>query len=677
MAGSVQSGVYGWLDRQRFDVIGAIFGLVLAVAMLPLRFVVSNLYVLGIPVAIGIASGLYLLSVRSEGYGTFPTLPLWAGRALPSATMLGMSLLVAIGFLQNGRSPIFYSLATLVAIALFAQILFVDERDYAPMLLLAQLLAFAFVIRFVALRTMPGYVGIDIWSHIPSFTAAILEAESLSPIADNKYFASPLFHLLIVATSLLADLSIRSAAHFSVGLAMVLAIPFVYLAARLFVSARWSLLAASVYAISGYTVEWGIHLIPTTLGLVFFLAILYLLCRLLYVDTGLHTFTLLLVLSVATILTHQISSFIVLVVTGAGLIAHLALQFDLLAPRRELSQVRSNAQDSANLTGLLAFDLGFITFMWSLTPHYGSTFLEIMFSFFYTTISETEGIIDPASGRVDPDAPPLETPLVAEVVNYVDAIAFLVPFFLTVAGCLFVLRRRNVSHATFMCASAVVIMCVFVFAFPIAGVRTFVPSRWYAFMLAPMAVLGAIGVAHLSRNLHPAGVLSVLLVLTLVLPAVAFAGSDGTIDRPAFEEVQTRYSYTAGELSAVETGDEIIGATDEEDGRIFTDHPYHTVFTRTDTVRASAAQQGETTMAYEVIVHREYLADGAAFTQDEWERAVTDDVSAAELCGPDRHYAYDNGEVTMCVATWDTDAAAEEVGFEEEEGGELEDDGEV
>ncbi|WP_331235583.1 hypothetical protein [Natronorarus salvus] len=671
---SVRGGVYGWLDRQRFDVLGAIVGLVIAVGMLPIRLVVTNIYVVGIPVAIGIASGLYLLSVRNEDTESYPTLPLWAGRALPSVVLLGMALLVAIGFLQNGRSVIFYSLAILVGVALFAQILFVDDRDYAPLLVLAQVLALAFVIRIVALRTMPGYVGIDIWSHIPTYSASILEAGSLAPIADNKYYASPLFHLLIVGTSLLADLSVRSAAHVSIGLAMVLAIPFVYLAARLFVAPRWALFGAAVYAVSGYAVEWGIHLIPTTLGLVFFLAILYLLCRLLYVDTGLHTFTLLLVLSIATILTHQISSFIVLVMTGAGLLAHIALQFDLLAPRQNVSQVRSNARDSANLTGLLAFDLGFLTFMWSLTPHYGSTFLEIMFTFFYGSIVEAEGIFDPAGDReIDPDAPPLETTFVQDLVVYLDALAFLVPFLLTVVGCLFILRRRNVSHATFMCASAVVLMCVFVFAFPIAGVRTFVPSRWYAFMIAPMAVLGAIGIAHLSRTVRPAGVFAILLVLTLVLPGLAFAGSNGTIDQPAFEDTQTRYSYTASELAAVETGGEIITINETAGERIYTDHPYNTVFSRLGAAGAEAAQQGETTMAYDVIVHRDYLGDGAAFTQDEWGRAVTDDLSRDQLCGTDRHSAYDNGEVTMCVATWDTEAAAEELELEDEEEGPIDD----
>ncbi|MFC6905559.1 hypothetical protein [Halalkalicoccus tibetensis] len=650
-------GVYGWLESQRFDVIGAILAIVLAVVLLPLRLLASNFYIVAIPVAMVIAATLYLLAVRTSNTEGLPTLPVWAGRLLPSLVLLGTALLIVMGIYQGGRTPMFYNLATLVGIAIFLQIFFTRERDFVPWLVMAQILVLAFTIRYVSLLTTPGYTGIDVWTHVPAWSVTILETGSLDFLEGNKYYASPLFHLAVVATSLLGDVAVRNGLFLSVGFGMAFSPVFVYIATRLFVSARWSLFAAAIYGISAHTVEWSIHLIPTGLGLVFFLGVFYLLVRVLDVNPGSREFVLIVVLSIATILTHQISAFIMLILTGAGLLAHLLLRFELFAPPSRFRGLNAGSSDSVSLTGLLAFDLGFITFMWSLTPYHGDTFLATTFSFFRVTLEESAGLGDVTGDRVEAATEPS---LLEQAVQYIDAAVFLIPFALAVVGCLYVLRRRNISHAKVMCGASIVVMLVFIFGFPMFGVRTFIPQRWYAFLTAPLALLAAVGVAYLARRLTTPVILVVLLVFALAFPLVSFAATDGTIDNPRFGDAQTQYSYNQAELSAVDTIGE-IRPVDEEAGEVYhTDHPYNTVFTRAGPGPGVAADVSDEGLeSSETVIYREYQSSGSAFFALDEERSGTPEMSRDELCGAERHYAYDNDDVTMCTATWEIDDDAD------------------
>lgn len=654
MAGS-STGLYGWLENQRFDVLGAIVGLILAVAMLPLRFIASNIYIIGIPIMIGLASGLYLLAVRTDHSEGLLAMPIWLGRLLPSAVLFGTTLLIAIGFWQGGRTPLFYNVATLVGIAIFAQIFFTRERDFVPWLLLVQILAFAFTLRFIALLTTPGYIGIDVWTHVANWSVAILETHSLQPLAGNKYYVAAMFHLLTVATSLLGNVSVRSGLLLSVGFAMAFCVLFVYITARLFVSERWSLFALAVFSISAHPMEWSLQLIPTGLGLVFFLGVFFLLSRALDFKPGGREFLLIVIFSIATILTHQISAFIMLILTGAGLFAHLLLRFELFSPPSRIRGIDPTTSDSVSLTGLLAFDLGFITFTWSLTPYQGDTFLATMFSFFRTTLAESGGLGDLAgeSGSVSSMGPTL----MRRLVTYIDVTVFLLVFLLAVVGCLYILRRRNISHATLMYGVSVVLMLVFIFGFPMFGVRTFIPQRWYAFLAAPMAVLAAIGVACLARRLQPPTIVAILLVFVLVFPTVSIAASEATIDNPRFEGTQTKYSYNQAELNAVGTIGDIRPINESQ--QYHTDHPYNTVFSRAGPGSAVAANISDEGLANsEIVIYRDYQTTGAAYLVNENGSSFTPEMTKSELCGAQRNYAYANGDVTMCTASWEVNTSA-------------------
>ncbi|MFC6962939.1 hypothetical protein ACFQJ8_14320 [Halocatena marina] len=310
------------------------------------------------------------------------------------------------------------------------------------------------------------------------------------------------------------------------------------------------------------------------------------------IDYKPRDFGLVVFFSVAVILTHQISAFIMLVFTGSGLLAYFGLGlgiFDIGRPSWE----RSSTRESVNLTGLLVFDLGLITFMWSLTPHHGNSFLMIILDYFVSTVEKSGvGQLQSTNAQnIPPNVMPQQT-LMQSIVEYLDVLGFLLLLLLTIVGCLYIIRQENISHATFTCVIATVIMLMFVFGFPMFGITTFVPGRWYPFVAAPMAVIAAIGLPYLVKNTQPSVMVVVLLLFVVVFPAASILASESTQDQPAFTNTQTRYSYTESELAAMQAIDTYA---ENKSKNWVTDHPYATAIERTEShnMESGAIQDGK------------------------------------------------------------------------------------
>jgi len=639
----------------RLDTVAAIGGLLLALALFPLRFLTSQIYIKTVPVILGTACVLYIVSLyQRDDARAVPTLPSSVSMALPSVVFVGLSGLVVLPVLQGERTLAFFGLASVVGTLVIGQIVFVNDRDLHPGLLLLQIVCFAFVFRFAALYTTPGYIGIDIWTH-RELVDAILTEQSLSAISDNKHYGSPFYHLLVAASSLLYDVPIRAALYLSVGLVMPISVLLVYATTNLLVSTRWAVLATALYAFGNHVARWGIHIIPTSLGLVFFLAMLYALIRVMRIEYTIRDFALLLLLSIAVILTHQVSTFIMLVLLLAAFIAQLVF---VIGPfgltRLDTSVFRT--KKPVNLVGLVVFNLGLTIFVWSLTPYNQDSFLGTVLSYFTQTLEDSAGFLNTASESETAKAGAEAAPtLLEQVVPYVDNLGFLLLLGGTFAGCLYVVHRRRAEQSVFTLLLAAAFMLVFILGFPMFGIRTFIPTRWFAFLYAPMAVLGAIGLRTLRGSLRPSLVVAVLLIGALAYPGAMVLAVESNVENPVFSDQHERLAYDETELAAAESIAELTGSPDGEeirpDQQLHTDHPYQTLFSRTgaypSTTTATVPEGG--VAAHDYTVYRSAQSTEATYVTDTDGTARIEDLSPTQLCRPDQATVYTNGDVTMCT----------------------------
>lgn len=648
----------GRLSSIRVDTVAALGGLLLAIAMFPLRFFASQIYIETIPIVLGLACLLYLVAslTGDDHVDGLPTLPRGVCHALAPLVFVGLAAMVVVATLASKRSILFYDVAGVVGTLVFAQIVFASDRTFDRTLVLVQIILLAIVVRFAALYTTPGLIGIDSWTHVTQLAHAIKVQESLGAIANNKHYTSPLYHLLVVAASLLYDVSLRNALYLSLGIVMPISVLLVYAISNLLVDARWSALAALLYSLGDYVIEWGIHLIPTSMGLALFLGVLYFLVRLMRSDAETKEYAMLTGLSVAVILTHQVSSFIMLVVLGASIVAYLLARSPLFSPSAREGTI-FRASDPVNLTGVAVFDAGLITFLWSFTPYNGGTFLLTVLSYLRETIASSAGVLNlagPSSSASGGAAAAAAPTLAKTIFTYINTTGFLLLLFGTFVGCLYVVNRFRARQSVLLLLVSSAVMLVFVLGLPMFGIRNFIPQRWFAFLYAPLAILTVIGLRFFAQTLDRRIVAVCLILFALVYPSVMVMSAHGTIDNPVFEDLEAELKYNQQELQAAQTIATMTGSPEGENIRpdqvLYTDHPYQTYFDRTDAYPSDTAVINDSQRAsHDITVYRRAQSTEATYFVNSRGIGEIRNIPRQRICRPQQAVVYTNHAVLMCA----------------------------
>jgi len=630
----------------RLDTTAAGVGLLLAVALFPLRFYVSSVFVGTVPLVLGAASALYLVTDR---YGSeHPSLEasrVGAARAhqLRAATVVGLAGMVFVTTLTGGRTVAFFAVAGLVGALLFAQITFVRREALDPALVLVQIVGFTLLVRWLALATTPGLIGIDAWVHLPDYAASVRGSGGLGAIADSQYYSAPLYHLLVVGAAEVFGSSLRTGLYATLGLVVPLSVCLVYYTAGQSLSARWALFATATFAVADHVVRWGLHLIPTSMGLVFFLGVFYGVSTVYASERSGAAYGFVLLFAFATVLTHQLSAFVVLLFLTVGTVVQGYLRF--VAPR----VTRSRAADvpaGVNFAAVLLVVAPVTLADWSLGPREGEAFLPAMVESATTRLGEA-GFLDLASASGG------STASVASVVTHVprsvqlvDTIGFLALLLVTVVGVFALLRHASLGSLPLVWIAAAAVMLLVTLGMPLFGLYFLLPTRWYAFMYVPMVVLAAYGMYHAEISLSARQAAALLVLFALVFPGAMLVNHSATRDAPVNEDAYHRFAFSQGELDAAET----IATVHPTDVAIAADDPYYLLFRNRHVMTADPlelASDGTATGTH--VVYRSHLATGGTQVRydDEMVRAQ---LPATSVCRPSMDVVYTNGDVTYCTA---------------------------
>ncbi|MFB6202358.1 MAG: hypothetical protein ABEI98_10160 [Halorhabdus sp.] len=638
----------GWFSMTSIDSSIAKVGVVVSVLLLGLRLYASQPLLLVIPLATGTGSMIYLLvetrtatPVRPNlvAVGT-PTLPRTVVGYLPAAVVAGLAAYVLAVHHYGARTDAVYLVIAAVATGVFVQILFGAE-DRTP-LVLVQLVVVALVLRLAPLAVTPGFVGVDIWTHATVFVDGIARTGSLAPLADSKYFMAPLYHAVSAVGTLVFGTS-RAGIYLTLGVLLPLSLLFVYGTGRLLVSARWALLATALFAFAEQFIRWGMHLIPTSLGLVFFLVVVYAVTRLLAVGVDRWVLALLAVASLATVFTHQVSTAILLVFLG---IATLSTAVTTVTAGRQHAPSR---RQTLALVGVFVSTLATTVASWSVTPFANGTFLWQELAVLQTRIAESAGFLNLVSeSAAESIGGPAKSGLVSTLVPYVELVGFGLLLAAAVLGGLALLRRHDAPALTATHVLTAAGLFVLVFGLSLFGVHALLPGRWLAFLYVSLSLLGAFGLYLISRQAPRRVVVAVFVLIAVGYPATMVVAEKATLDQPAFDDQYKRFAYSEAEIAAVES----IGALySPAEGTIATDHPYVTLFRRYGSYeRASILGLGrDVPDATGGAVYRSYQSTGPVT----FHRAATAPVETmpadvqAAVCPPEWNVGYANDVVRL------------------------------
>ncbi len=638
------NGAYS--DGWDLDVVGATVALALAIVFFPLRFFVSQFWVQAVPVVIGIASGLYLVS-RTYTYPdrAVDQWRLSAGtvHALRMSVVVGLASMVFVGTYTGGRTIPFFGVAAVVGTLVFAQVFFARREALRPGAVLAQVVAFALIVRWTALATTPGLIGVDSWVHLPEYAASIRESGQLSAIADSKYFAAPLYHLLVVVAAEAFNSSLRTGLYASLGIVVPLSVLLIYATTRYFLPIRWALFATAAYAVADHVVRWGIHIIPTSMGLVFFVGVFYGVGRIYATRETRATYALVLLFVVATVLTHQISTFVVIVFLGVGAVTQLAAR--LLAPRFTGRSVRQ-AGSPVNFPVLFLVALVLAAANWSLTPSREGSFLTGMLDTAWSSIA-TAGFLNLASARtVGSEAVASLTTAVPASMEVLNGLGFLLLLLVTLVGSFTLLQSEHRRLLPLSWINSTALMLFVTLGLPLFGLYFLIPGRWYAFMYVPMVVIGAYGMSHLEVSVSARQLAVVLVLFALLFPGAMLVTNKATHDDPVGEDYYHRFAYSESELDAAET----ISAIHPEGTTVRADHPYYIYLRDSEDLDARPlVLNADGAVSGEYVIYREYQAEGmTAVRYPEGDTNVRTQLSADAVCDSSMDVVYTNGEVQYC-----------------------------
>jgi hypothetical protein len=202
--------------------------------------------------------------------------------------------------------PLLYFILTAFMAGIIACEIFTSSRRHAS-LIIVQILLLGVSVAWSQLLIFPSLLGVDPWHH-SAFTNGII-AEGFIP-EGYLYAKLPLFHLMITATSLIADLPYKFATMLSVSLGQVIcnAVFVVIIANYLFKNHRIGLLAALMVVIANRHISMAYGSVPNAFAAVFIPIALYLLFFKFRDRTRLSSTILYTIVLTAIILTHTISA---------------------------------------------------------------------------------------------------------------------------------------------------------------------------------------------------------------------------------------------------------------------------------------------------------------------------------------------------------------------------------
>jgi hypothetical protein len=627
------------------DVVVAGMVFVFALALFPIRFYVSQVLVHTIPVVIGVASGGYLVLRRFELEGAERTrweLGAGMGHVIRLGFVVGLAAMVFVGTITGGRTVAFFAVTGLVGALLFLQIVLLRESALDPVPILVQVVAFALVVRWMALLTTPGLIGVDAWRHLPDYAASIRSSGSLWAIADSKYFAAPLYHALVVVAADALGTSLQTALYATLGLVMPLSVLLMYYTGRLVLPVRWALFAAATFSVADHVVRWGLHVIPTSMGLVFFLGIFYGVTRAYDSRSMRPWYALVMLFAVATILTHQISTFILLLFLGVGAVVQV---YARVSTWRFVPDLVVDDGGHVNFVALFLAVLPLTVADWMFAPRSGGRpFLTGMLDSSSSSLTSASFLALESVKTVDTG--PIESILVSVPlsVQMLNSIGFLLLLLISLVGSFALLRHRSMESLPLSWLSFSGVMLFVVMGLPLFGLYFLIPMRWYAFLYVPLVMLAAYGVQYLEMTMPARGLVAALVVFSLVFPGAMLVNNKATHDDPVADDYYSQLAYTESELAAADT----ISTMHPEDEALRTDHPYFLYFrnAKLETAMPVNVSSGANSSGTHVVYREVQTTSGPrAESRGEMVRVK---LSEAAVCRPSMDVLYSNGDVRYC-----------------------------
>lgn len=465
--------------------------------------------------------------------------------------------------------PLLYFISVSLMSAIIAiETLILPERKNSFLIYgtLSKILLLASSVTWSSLFLFPSMVGYDSFFHV-NFINKILESGFIprggmySSPDFGSYSAFPLFHVETAVLRLVSSISsLKEVLFISIGLFEAASLLFVFLVCRSLLNSKMGLLATLMLGLSDYHISLGTMLIPTSLGLGFFAAIIYLLLNL---KEKWEKYILIFLSFSAVILAHTITSFILLVALTSMFLGERFYFLVLKGRKPHYPRVAWRYL-------VLLFSVALVSYWIYTSEFFGRAIEKLYLIFSHAQISGLQY------------APSYTLPQYE-----MNSMGMYILYWLAGIGLLTWLFQRNKGQLRFMLIATALALLMFPYGSLAIGSREIVPERWFAFIYIPLAMLAAQG---LSRIVRPFRATSSKYAFTVVIISILsffmISSSVGNIDNPLFAKgAAIRFAFTESEISGAVTFNSLYNGTvttDKDYGVTYFNYTLDREFTNLD-----------------------------------------------------------------------------------------------
>jgi len=421
--------------------------------------------------------------------------------------------------------PLGYFIAIAIMVTILAvEILFLPRGKAYESFVLVKIMLIALSLRWIPQFIFPGLIGVDPWGH-QMFTAQILETGSIP--GGYPYSNLPVMHLIIVATSLITDLSYKFATMLSISLLHVVGLIFVFLLGRFVFDSKVGLLAALLLGVAAYWINLGMGIHPTTLALVLVAMLIYMIFKARQERSIILTCLYLLVMGVL-ILTHTVTALCM-----AILLFSFWFGFELYK-----KMYRDRFDVPVTLWLAILFTVAMLSWWTYVSGHITAVAELIKYGF-----------------RIERWV--LAEPMVG--VSFSEWLLYMLGFLLfyafSIIGVLPMLTRRlGNRHSFALVLGGLVLLAIAFLSVPL-GLTGVLPQRWWwnsHLILAIPAAVGLFSVCSWFKGKFSRALVLATLILVLSFFSITAAGANFD-NRIYTKNTAARYAFIESEFSAMDT----------------------------------------------------------------------------------------------------------------------------
>lgn len=448
--------------------------------------------------------------------------------------------------------PISYFILICVLAGLIAsEILYVKEGDRVfPVLL--QIFLLSILIRAGIYYNFPSLMGYDAYFHA-GMAKLIAETGAVPPIEiSSKYFYYPLAHVFVSITQLMGGLDTKDSFFYSIGLVSIFSTAGIYLIGKKLEGPQMGLLAALLINLNNHNIVTGItNITPGSLVLCYFIIIIY---AIFSEKPGLMQTGLLLLTTILIVLTHQLTTFVVLL----ALISIFVGKFlhNLLYESLPVSTASFNY---------------IIFFVIILQTYWMFTYVAPGTSFFEMTFKPLVDVLHSGSSYSGEELTIGTTTSQSSLETLVLHISYLALPFFAIGGVLAWFSHRDAKDIEkFSIAVVVAILYSLAYGIPLLGMRNFLTSRWFPLIAVFLVLVAASYILKLvslfnSKKAKIPAVFIILLFFSFVMVTTPGINKDNPL---VGKETTVRNQFKNIEIQAVKTLSGVYS------GNILMDAPY-------------------------------------------------------------------------------------------------------